>query len=107
MSAGGPAGAVCSGCRIPRAKRRTMKLWKSGLATVASAGALVLAGLAAPAGASDEGHGDHHGNMITVVDRCDPATFNAMFPPGTCVATPGTHVTVGNFFAALTANPAG
>src|SRR4051794_35296572 len=84
-----------------------MKLWKSGLVTVASAGALVLAGLSAPAGASDgDGHGDHRGNMVTVADRCDPATFNAMFGAGTCLATPGTHVTLGAFFAALNANPA-
>ena len=81
-----------------------MKLWKSGLLAVASAGALVLAGLAAPAVAS--GDGGHRGNVITVADRCDPATFNAMFGAGTCMATPGTHVTVGVFLATLTANPA-
>ena len=45
-------------------------LWKSGLLTIGSVGALVLAGLASPAVADGgDGHGGHHGNMVTVTDR--------------------------------------
>src|SRR4051812_33488441 len=104
-------GARCSRCPPdPGPMGATMRLWKSGLITIGSAGALVLAGLSAPVAASGDGdgggHGGHRGNMITVSDRCDPATFNAMFGATTCAATPGAHVTVTAFFAALNANPA-
>src|SRR3954470_8180843 len=107
MSGWDAVGARCSGCDDRNRQGETMKLWTSGLLTAASAGALVLAGLSAPATADGgDGHGAQHTNMITVSDRCDPVTFNAILGPGTCAATPGMHVTVADFRAALTTNPA-
>jgi plastocyanin len=49
---------------------------------------------------------------ITLVDNCDPATFDAAIGPGTCLATPHQHDTtfaefVGLLFSPLAANVIG
>src|SRR3954447_46661 len=58
-----------------------------------------LAGLAIPASADAKNGG--HVRKVRMQDRCDPASFNATFGPGTCVEHNGELITVDEFFAAL------
>ena len=64
---------------------------RTGLGIAVAAGALLVAGFAGTAAAD----GGAQTRSVTIVDRCDPATFNADPPagvgPGTCVYAPGSN----------------
>ena len=62
------------------------------LLSMASVGLAVGATLVAPAtvATADDGHGDGDTVRVQVRDRCDPATFNAVIGPGSCVGSGGT-----------------
>src|SRR3954454_21158820 len=58
-----------------------------------------LAGLAIPASADAKNGG--HVRKVRMQDRCDPATFNAMFGDGVCQPHNGELITVGEFLSHL------
>ena len=76
---------------------------KRVLLSMSAVGLAVGATLVAPAtaAAAADGHGDGDTVRVQVRDRCDPATFNAAFGPGSCVRSGGT--TLNDFFGQLIA----
>jgi len=67
---------------------------------IVSAVAIVaLAGLAIPASADAKNGG--HVRKVRMQDRCDPASFNALFGDGICADHNGELITVDEFLAAL------
>jgi hypothetical protein len=74
------------------------KMRKRVVSTVVSI--LMVSAVAAPASAH---HGDDRDSVrVRLIDDCDPATFNAVLGPGTCVPHGGgRNVTLAQFFAEL------
>jgi len=74
---------------------------KKGWGFAVAAGALVAAGLSGTAWAS----GGAQSRDLTIVDRCDPASFNAAVGPGACEYAPGSNqrgtITFAEFAASL------
>src|SRR4051812_18167220 len=83
-----------------------MKAWTRAAMTLAGAGALVLGGLTPPAVADGGGDGGDHGTETVVMqDRCDPATFNAVFGPNFCVAHNHDDVVLDKLIGTIQQNP--
>ncbi|MEO8267950.1 MAG: hypothetical protein ABI706_20790 [Ilumatobacteraceae bacterium] len=61
---------------------------------------LTLTAIALPTSADAKGGGGHV-RRVRMLDRCDPASFDAAIGPGTCVPHSGELVTFGEFLAQL------